>query len=176
MSNNAQIHGSQQHLLKLYSVTFCLTEITDLMIDKKKYLESGPKKRGHRLITIILSNLNKFTNFFFTGRFLSKFSVKWILNIPSHLACVATLPRETWMSEKQAINDKLQGSAVTYWRYAGDVNNQIKKGLLLSVVVDFYISEYLAKLQARAWLSHALCAPGQHTAKRRRKCTRQSYL
>jgi len=28
----------------------------------------------------------------------------------------------------------------------------------------FVISEYLAKLQqARAWLSHALCAPGQHT-------------
>ena len=24
---------------------------------------------------------------------------------------------------------------------------------------------FLAKLQARAWLSHALCAPGQHTAK-----------
>jgi len=25
--------------------------------------------------------------------------------------------------------------------------------------------EYLAKLQARAWLSHALCTPGEHTAK-----------
>jgi len=24
------------------------------------------------------------------------------------------------------------------------------------------IAEYLAKLQARAWLSHALCSPGQH--------------
>ena len=29
------------------------------------------------------------------------------------------------------------------------------------------IGEYLAKLQAQAWLSHALCAPGQHAAKRR---------
>jgi len=38
----------------------------------------------------------------------------------------------------------------------------------------FLIGEYLAKLQARARLSRALCAPGQHTAKRRRKCTRQS--
>ena len=28
---------------------------------------------------------------------------------------------------------------------------------------NFYICQYLAKLQARAWLSHALCAPGQHT-------------
>ena len=33
---------------------------------------------------------------------------------------------------------------------------------------NFKIGEYLAKLQARAWLSHALCAPGQHTAKRRK--------
>jgi len=32
----------------------------------------------------------------------------------------------------------------------------------------FLIGEYLAKLQARAWLSNALCAPGQHTAKIRR--------
>ena len=34
---------------------------------------------------------------------------------------------------------------------------------------NFLIGEYLAKLQARAWLSHALCTPGQHTAKRRRR-------
>ena len=40
--------------------------------------------------------------------------------------------------------------------------------------LNFNIGEYLAKLQAIAWLSHALCAPGQHTANRRRKCTRQS--
>ena len=33
---------------------------------------------------------------------------------------------------------------------------------------------FVAKLQARAWLSRALCAPGQHTAKRRRKCTGQT--
>ena len=36
------------------------------------------------------------------------------------------------------------------------------------------IGEYLANLQARVWLSRALCLPGQHTAKRQRKCTRQS--
>jgi len=45
----------------------------------------------------------------FTGRFISKFVVKWILKIPPHLAYVAALPRETIMSAKQAINDKLQG-------------------------------------------------------------------
>ena len=39
------------------------------------------------------------------------------------------------MSAKQAINDKLQGSVATYLRYVGVVNNQIMKGLLLSLPV-----------------------------------------
>ena len=66
----------------------------------------------------------------FTGRFLSKFVVKQILQDPPHLAYVVTLPCKRLMSTKQAINDKLQGS-VTYLRCGGVVNNQIKKGLLL---------------------------------------------
>ena len=81
-------------------------------------------------MTIILSNLNRFT-LFFTGRFLSKFADKWILNVSPHLVYVATLPCETLMSAKQAIIDKLQGSVV-YLRCDGVVNNQIKKRLLLS--------------------------------------------
>jgi len=52
--------------------------------------------------------------------------------MPLHLAHVATPLCETLMSAKQAINDKLQGSAATYLR-CGGVVNQIKKGLLLSV-------------------------------------------
>jgi len=52
---------------------------------------------------------------------------------PPHLAYVATLPREILMSAKQAINDKLQGSVATYLRCGGIINNQIKKGLLLSL-------------------------------------------
>jgi len=64
------------------------------------------------------------------------------------------------MSAKQAINYKLQGSVATYVRYGGVVNNQINKGLLLYVSEKmFKIDEYLTKLEARAWLSHALCAP-----------------
>jgi len=43
------------------------------------HVKGGPKKRGHRLMTIILPNINRDFNFFFTGRFLSKFAVKWIL-------------------------------------------------------------------------------------------------
>ena len=39
------------------------------------------------------------------------------------------------MSAKEAINDKLQGSVATYLRCGGAVNNQIKKGLLLSLSV-----------------------------------------
>jgi len=39
------------------------------------------------------------------------------------------------MSAKQAINSKLQGSVATYLRFGGVVNNQIKKGLLLSLWV-----------------------------------------
>ena len=45
------------------------------------------KKRVHRLMTIILSNLNWFT-IFVTGRVLGKFAVKCILKIPLHLAYV----------------------------------------------------------------------------------------
>ena len=71
---------------------------------------------------------------FFTGRFLGKFAVNCILKIPPHLAYVATLSCQTLglMSAKQAINDKLQGSVAAYLRCGGVVNNQIKKGLLLS--------------------------------------------
>ena len=69
------------------------------------------------------------------------------------------------MSAQQDINDKLQGSVAAHLRCGGVVNNQIKKGLLLSLwVKKIKIGEYLAKLQARAWLSRALCTPGQNTA------------
>ena len=46
--------------------------------------------------------------------------------IPRHLAYVATLPCETLMSAKQAINDKLQGSVATCLRCDGVTNNQMK--------------------------------------------------
>jgi len=64
-------------------------------------------------MALILSNLNRFKKKF-TRRFVEKFVVKRILKIPSHLEYVATLPCETLMSAKQAIDDKLQGS-VEVW-------------------------------------------------------------
>jgi len=39
---------------------------------------------------------------------------------------------------KQAINDKLQGSIATYLKWGEVVNKQIKKGLLLSLSVNFF--------------------------------------
>jgi len=95
------------------------------------------KKCDHRLMTIILSVPNLFQTFF-TGRFLGKIALKWISKIPPHLSYVATLPYENLMSAKQASSDKLQGSVATYLRYFWVVNNQIKKGLLLSLRVKIF--------------------------------------
>ena len=78
-------------------------------------------------MTIILSNLYRFAKFF-TRRFHGQFAVKCILKIPPHL----TLPCETLMPAKQAINDKSQGTVATYITCGEVVNNQIKKGLVLS--------------------------------------------
>jgi len=67
---------------------------------------------------------------------------------------------------KQAINDKLQSNVATYLRCGWVVNSQIKKALFVESVSEFFlIGEHLAKLQARAWLSHALCATGQNLLK-----------
>jgi len=41
------------------------------------------------------------------------------------------------MLAKQAINDELKGSVATYLGCGGVVNNEIRKGLLLSLSVIF---------------------------------------
>jgi len=65
--------------------------------------QSGPKKLGHKLTAIILSNVSRFT-IFFTRRFLCKFAVNWLLKIPSILAYVATLYLvKTLMSENKRL-------------------------------------------------------------------------
>jgi len=94
------------------------------------------QKSGATLMTIILSNLNRFLKKC-TGGFLSKFAFTWTLKISPHLAYVATLPCKTLLSAKQATNEELQGSVATYLRCGWVVNNEIKKGLLLSVRVNF---------------------------------------
>ena len=76
------------------------------------YLQGGPKKRGHRLMTIMLSNLNRFKKN--TGRFLGKFAVKWILKIPPHLAYA------------------------TYATFCGIFNIHLTANLLRNLPVEFF--------------------------------------
>jgi len=76
---------------------------------------------------------------FFTERFLGKFAVKLLLKIPSHLVYASTLPRET-LTSKQAIHDNLQSVIATYLSCGGVVNDPIKKGLLLSLSVNFFLN------------------------------------
>ena len=86
------------------------------------------KKRGHRLMTIILSNLNRFKK-----NSLEDSLVNLQLNEYQNYLVKITLPCETLTSAKQAIYDKLQGSVPTYLRCDGVVDKQITKGLWLSM-------------------------------------------
>ena len=52
-----------------------------------------------------------------------------MLKITPHFAYVATLPCETLMSAKQALNDKLQGSAAAYLRCDGSSNTRLTANL-----------------------------------------------
>jgi len=114
-------------------------------------------------MTASLSILNRF-RIFFTGRFLGKFSVKWMSTVPPHLAYVAALPCETLMPAKQAVKDKLQGSVATYLRCGGVINNQIKIGLLLSLrVKKNFLRSY--KVTSKNVIVSCTCAFGPNTAK-----------
>jgi len=92
------------------------------------------KKRDTKLIAVTLLILARFFKFIS----LSDSPAKYLLKIP-HLIQVATLPCETLISENErqlqtnaVINDKLQGTVVKNFKVWWIVNNQIKKGLLVS--------------------------------------------
>jgi len=84
--------------------------------------------------------LNRFSDFFIV-RFSSKFAAKCLLQIQLHLIHIAALSCGTLSeNERQSqtntvINEKLQGTVVTYLRCGETTNNQIKTGLLLSLPV-----------------------------------------
>jgi len=64
------------------------------------------------------------------------------------------------MSAKHAINDKLQGSVATYLMCGGVINNQIKRGLLLSLRVKTILKSlniWQSYEQKRDCLVHFLC-------------------
>ena len=48
------------------------------------------------------------------------------------------------MSAKQDINDNLQGNVAAYLRCDGVVNNQIQKGLLLSLSVKLFLNRLIS--------------------------------
>ena len=60
------------------------------------------------------------------------------------------------MSAKEAIGDKLQGSVATYLKRGGVINNQTKKGLLLSAWVNFLksVNNWQSYKQERGCLMH----------------------
>ena len=76
------------------------------------------------------------------------------------------------MSSKQVNNDKLQGTVATYLMCGGGVNNQIKKGLLLSLRVKYFFKSvkiWQSYKQKRDYLVHylrllAVCWPGAQSA------------
>ena len=68
--------------------------------------KTGPQTHNHNSVKF----LPIYT--FFHREIHDKFAVKCIFKIPPHIAYVVTLPCETIMSAKKAINDKLQGSVV----------------------------------------------------------------
>ena len=89
----------------------------------------------HETITFLLvtlPNIHRFCQFFARRLSNKPFSI-WLLTTSPYLKYAATLPCETLILAKQALNDKLQGSVAAYLRYGEVVNNQIKKGLLLSL-------------------------------------------
>ena len=91
---------------------------------------------------------------------------------------VATLPCETLMSAKQALNDKLQGSVAAYLRCGWVVNNQIKKGLLLSLRIKKIkgVNLWQSYKQERDRIVHflrllAVCWPGAQSVRDRHALT-----
>ena len=78
------------------------------------------------------------------------------------------------MSAKQAFNEKLQGSVATYLMCGGVINNQIKKGFLLSLWVKNFLNLWIfGKVTSKnvMWLSRALSSSFSSALARRSKCT-----
>jgi len=78
------------------------------------------------------------------------------------------------MSAKQAINDKLLGSVATHLRCGGVVNNQIKKGLLLSEKILKLVNTWQSYKQELDCFVHflhllAVCWPSAQRARDNQK-------
>ena len=83
-----------------------------------------------------------------------------IKNPTAPCICCYTLPCETLMSSKQALNDKLQGSVATYLICGEVVNNQIRKVYCCVCERKFKIGEYLVRLHFLRFYRAMLCICG----------------
>jgi len=98
------------------------------------YLQGGPKTIPQTHV-LILSNLNRFSKFFVKTIF-SKFAVKYLLKIPPKSAlCCQVCHTTLWNNNVTKQANRLQGCVATFLKCGGVVNNQINKGLLLSLPV-----------------------------------------
>ena len=95
------------------------------------------QKTGRRLTTIILSNIYRFI-IFLTGRFLSKFAVKWESKIPPHLTYVATVPCNLSSVACFADINVSQGSVATFARCSGTFNIHLTANLPRNLSVNFF--------------------------------------
>ena len=115
--------------IPLTSFMLCMTAVTILvtLAQRRVYVQGGPKKLGHGIMTIILSNHNRLKKF--TGKFLGKFVVKWILILPLHLEYVATLPCNLSLMACFVDTNVSQGSVATYARCGGIFNIHVTTNL-----------------------------------------------
>ena len=159
---------SDSHNNNASTVLWCCLFVCFTVFLFARQIHGGPEKRGHRLVTADLWDLNRFTKFF-TERFLSKFA---LIGYAPCICCYTAL----WNINvgKTSINDKLLASVATFLGVVGLLITTLRK-------VDCWVCEWIFfksvniwqnYKQKRGYLMH--CAPRQCAAKRRRKCTRQS--
>jgi len=98
-------------------------------------IQGGLKTRCHRLITIILSNRNQLKKNSPKDCLVNLQINRYTSNRTLHMLLHYLVKHQC---QQKAINNKLQGSVATYLRCGGAVSNQIKKGLLLSLRVNFF--------------------------------------
>jgi len=114
-------------LLYRHLVSFSFTDVIS---------EGWTKKWIHKLVAIILSDLNRFSKIFHWKILLLNLQQAVNNQTTPCICCYTTL----WNInvQKQTINNKFSGSVATYLRCGGVVNNWIKKGLLLSLSEKFF--------------------------------------
>ena len=90
-------------------------QLHSVVLSPGAYLHCPPLKKCPLCDCLYLcQKLTDLRKKFFTGAFCGQLAIKWLLNTPPHVSCVATLPCETQMQEKLTIiNSKRVGKQNT---------------------------------------------------------------